>query len=422
MKRFFYQLVFLLILTGCRQSTEITPTSKTPGQGKTLVPVLVSSTEPARPSGTFPSIPSPRPTISFIGTPTPTSTQSTTTKTNSPTLEPTNVIKPAIHGGKGENYSVLFSIPVGEGANIKYRGGGDTEINGPNAIAVLPDNSILIADIVGNRLLRYDQTGQLLKIIDLELLGIFNIVDMRVKADEIYLLEIYGNSYRVIKLNPDGNLISTDEFPPNYPIGVSGLTLANVLTGITIDCEGNILLEAADGSEFLRLVDVMRNLPVSDIVKDYICNGRNYRVVNPGPKGTPKVVAGNLLIETQLTNGLGGFRLLDILDDGGIYIIREDVVDEHVIKVDQTLHFLNSNGQVRGMARIPSSEFLYYVMRSVAIESTGEILALFPRQQSIDIIRLNFYTELESLVPNAITPNISACYSKLFLFGLFLNN
>lgn len=307
---------------------------------------------------------------------------------------------------------MLFSIPVGKGAEIKYRGGGDIEINGPNAIAVLPDNSILIADIVGDRLFKYNQIGKLLKTINLEPLGIVNVVDMRVKAGIIYLLEINGTSYRVIKLGPEGNLISSSEFSPNLQIGISGLTLAHVLTGLAIDCEGNILLEAADGSLFFRLVDVMRNLPLSDIVKDYVCNGRNYRVINPGPKGKPKVVAGELSIETQLTTGLGGFRLLDAFNEGSFYIIREDVVNDQVIKVDQTVHFFDSNSQDQGMARIPTSEFLYYVMRSVAIEPSGQILAFIPRQNSIDIIRLNFYKQLEPLVPNAVKPNITSRISN----------
>ncbi len=340
MKKLFYHLVIVLILTGCRQSTDITPTVNTPEQSPTLAPVLASTTEIVRQLETVPSTHSPHPTFALIGTPTPTSTLLTIIKTNCSTIEPTDVIKPVIHEEKRGNYSVLFSIPVGNGTEIQYRGGGDTEINGPNAIAVLPDNSILIADIVGNRIFGYDQTGRLLKIIDLEPLGIFNVVDMRVNANEIYLLEINGKSYRVIRLNPEGNILNSDEFSPNLSIGVGGLTLANVLTGITIDCEGSIFLEAADGSEFFRLVDVMRNLPYSNIAKDYICNGRNYRVVNPGPKGTPKVVAGNFSVETQLTTGLGGFRLLDVLNDGGFYIIREDVVNEQVINVDQTIHFL----------------------------------------------------------------------------------
>jgi hypothetical protein len=129
-------------------------------------------------------------------------------------------------------------------------------------------------------------------------------------------------------------------------------------------------------------------------------------------KGTPKVIAGNMLLETDLTTGLGGFRLLDVLDDGSLYIIREDVVNEQVIMVDQTLHFIDANDVVQGMARIPASEFLYYIMRSVAIESTGEILAILPKPNKIDIVRLIFYKQLKPLIPEAIKPNIISSISN----------
>ena len=87
-------------------------------------------------------------------------------------------------------------------------------------------------------------------------MGIFNVVDLRVKGNEIYLLEISGSRYRVDRITPDGKLISSDDFPPNFPIGESGLNLANVLTGIAVDCGGNILLEVADSSELFRLIDI----------------------------------------------------------------------------------------------------------------------------------------------------------------------
>jgi hypothetical protein len=413
MKRLLYQLVILLLILGCRLSNGVAISSTTPEQGQTFVHVSVSTTEPAHSSDTLHPISSPQSTMTFEDIPTSTSTQSIVSgKNNTPTVVPISIIQPTIHEGEGKIYSVLFSISVGDGADIKYRGGGDIEINGPNAIAVLPDGSIIVSDIVGNRLLKYDQAGKLLKIIDLEEVGIFNVVDLRVKENEIYLLEISGSRYRVDRITPDGNLISSDEFPPNFPIGESGLTLANVLTGIAVDCGGNILLEIANGSELFRLVDIRSSMQPSEIVKDYYCNEKKYRVTNPGPKGTPKIIAGNIILETELTTGLGGFQLLDVLDDGSLFIIREDVVNEQVIKVDQTLHFIDANGIVRGMSRIPASEFLYYVMRSIAIESTGEVLALIPRPNSIDIVRLIFYEQLEPLIPEAVKPNITISISN----------
>lgn len=407
MKRLFYQLVLLLLLSGCQLSTGITNTSRTPEQGHTVAPVLVTTTERVHSSETETSTSSPQPTTTFTEIPPPTSTQAVVdVKTKSPTSEFVSKIRPTIHEGEEEYYSVLFSIPVGAGAKIKYRGSGFSEMNGPDAIGVLPDESIVIADIVSNCLFQYNQVGQLLRIIDLEEVGIFNVVDLRVKGDEIYLLEISGARYRVDKITANGELISSDEFSPNFSIGQGDWTLANVLTGMAIDCEGNVLLEARNGSELFRFNDIKNNKPLSEIVKDYFCDGKKYRVINPVPMGIPKVIAGNISVETELTTGLGGFQLLDVLNDGSLYVIRDDVVDQHVIKVDKTVHFIDANGVAQGMARIPASEFLYYIMRSVAIDAIGEILALVPRPNSIDIVRLIFYKQLEPLIPEAVKPNI----------------
>ena len=131
------------------------------------------------------------------------------------------------------------------------------------------------------------------------------------------------------------------------------------------------------------------------------------RSYNPLPGQTPNILAGDMTYETQLTTGLGGFRLLQVFDDGSFYVVRDDVVDFQVIKVDLTVHYVDADGVVQGAARIPLSEFYYYIMRSTAIASNGEVYALLPRPDSLDIIRLNFYKELEPLIPGAVIPQIT---------------
>jgi LysM repeat protein len=296
-------------------------------------------------------------------------------------------------------YETLFVIPVGEGS-LQYLGGDqpDSEINGPNAIAVLPDGSFVIADLVGNRLWRYESTGKLLKSIDLYSIGIEQVTDLRATNTELFELEIRNERYRVNRLSFDGELIASYDIP-------DGFHIENGLTGISVDCEGEVLLEMA-GSDLYRLVDSQGNLYSSIEKTDYYCNGKSYRVVNSGQGTIPKFIAGSIPLETQLTTGLGGLNLLVVLQDGSFYMIRDDVVNDRVIQVDQTVHYINAGGVQQGVARLPLAEYYYPIMRNLAVGLDGNVYAILPQSDSIHIIRLNFYKSLEPLVPGAVQPFI----------------
>jgi hypothetical protein len=327
--------------------------------------------------------------------------------TSTPTATSSPAIQPVIRKQPGDIYETVFSIPVGQDSIIKYFGGGNTEINGPNAIAVLPDDSFLIADLVSNRLLHYDPTGSLLKIIELKNFGIKTVVDLRVKGGEIFLLETSYEHYRVHRLTLDGALIASKEIPYRFPIGEKDLTLENGLTGIVIDCENNIILEVTGGSKLFPLSDVQSQADPAKITQGIFCNGKRYRVTTPGLWQAPQISIGDVTYQTQLTHGHGGLSFLDVLQNGSFYVVRDDVVNAQVIKVDQTVFFVGADGVVQGAARVPLSEFYYYVMRKLAISPKGEVLVLLPRHDSVDIVRLNFYRQLEPLIQGAVIPQIT---------------
>jgi hypothetical protein len=238
-------------------------------------------------------------------------------------------------------------------------------------------------------------------------LGIGFILDIRVKGDKIYLLEYGYKNYRVHQLALDGALINTEEIPYDFPVGKDRDSLEVLLTGIAIDCDDNIVLELAGGSILLPLSAVQKRTPYDQITQGILCNGQHYSVYNPLPGQTPKILAGDITYETQLTTGFGGFRLLQVFDDGSFYVVRDDVVTDPIINADLTVHYVDADGVVQGAARIPRSEFYYYIMRSTAIAPNGEAYSLLPRPDSLDIIRLNFYQELEPLIPGAVIPQIT---------------
>jgi hypothetical protein len=278
------------------------------------------------------------------------------------------------------------------------------EITGPNALAILPDMSFFVADLIGNRLLRYDSKGNLLKTIDLYSIGIVNVADLRATNTELILLEISfkvsPERYRVNRLSFDGKLVASYDIPEGYH-------LENGLTGISVDCEGEILLELEGGSKLYQLVDSKGNLNVARTISDYLCYGKSYRVINPVFGKTAYVIAGNIRLETQLTTGFGGLGLLGVLEDGSFYVTRDDVVTEAVIQVDQTVHYISADGLQLGVARVPIAETYYYVMRNLAIGPDGYVYALLPQADSVHIIRLNFFRSIEPLIPSAVTPLVT---------------
>ena len=260
--------------------------------------------------------------------------------TVTPEPSPTPIAQPVIHDQSGEMYEVVFSIPVGKDSVIQYHNLPGT-IEGPDAIAILPDGSVMILDFASNHLLHYDLNGKLQKIIVLDDLGIKLVRDLRIKGNELFLLQTFYQEYRVHRLTLDGALIASEEVPYLFPIGYDDNKLENSLTGIAVDCQGNILLEVASGSILFHLKDVQSQAGPEHVTQGYFCDEKRYWVANhifkPGANQKPEIASDDIHCETQLTYGLGGFRLLDVFSDGGFYGIRDDMVNAQVVKVDQTV-------------------------------------------------------------------------------------
>jgi hypothetical protein len=316
---------------------------------------------------------------------------------------------PIIHDVKGEVYETVFSIPAGKRGTLKYKiPSCCANIEGPNAIAVMSDGAFLISDLLGRRLLKYDREGRLQQTIRLDDLGIGYIKDLRVKGNEIFLLETSYQKFRVHRLALDGRLIASEEIPYQFPVDTQkpDYTLEGGLTGVNVDCEERIILEVG-GARLFPLSEV-QNLPdPSMIVQGLLCNGKRFFDSTPGLWKDPQVTAGETIYKTKLSKGLGGLHFLDVFEDGSIYLVRDDVMPINPIKVDQTLHYIDENGAVQGVARVPLSEYYYPIMRNTAVSPNGEVFALLPRPDSLEIIRLNFYQELGPLMPGAVIPKIT---------------
>jgi len=397
-KNFLLNSIIILILAAC--------SPRNPGRQKTPIPELTQGVIPSPTQTAVGTVPNTIPsTVTLASSPFP----STSNLISTPTIPLSIAHKPVIHEQFVGNYETLITIPVDKDSIIQYKINPDS-IQGPNAIAILPDENFLIADPVSDRLLRYDQTGRLLSTIELGELGIGYVRDLRVDSNEIFLLETSYQKYRVHRLTLDGSLIASEDVPYNFPIDAmsSDNTLEGGLTGIAIDCEGRTILEVTGGSRLFPLSDVQNQPDPSLITQGLLCNGKRYFVSRSGSRMDPQVSAGEILYQTQLTYGFGGLNFLDVFPDGTLYLIRDDVVTEPAITVDETLHYVGTDGIIQGVARVPISEFYYPIMRNAVINLKGEVFVLLPNEDSLNIVRLNFYRELKPLIPGAEAPRITA--------------
>ena len=329
------------------------------------------------------------------------------TDTNVTTTPPITIEKdltPAllIQEEMGPLYEEVMTIPVGEDG-VQYRGVGipNMEITGPNALAVLPDESFVVADLIDNRLLRYDSAGHPLKTIDLFPRDIVNISDLRASETGLFVLEINFNvapqRYKVHHLSFEGDLKASYEIPESFH-------LENGLSGITIGSQGQIILEMEGGAKLYQLGEQPDIEPVR--VAGYPFYGKTYELDNSVIGETVVIKADRIQLKTKLSKGLGGINFLKAFLDGSFYIIRNDVVNDQVIQVDQTVHYISANGVQQGVARVPLAEYYYPVMRNLAVSPRGDVFALLPRPDSVHIIRLNFYKSIEPLIPGAVKPSV----------------
>lgn len=397
--RLFYRLGFssailaAMILTACTQASPSptaqishTPASLPATQSPPVSPPTKRATSEAASTATV------APTI--IVTPSPI---------------PTSIYTPLLHQGSSAFYDTLFTLPVGGGSSIQYEYSGCC-INGPNALAVLPDGTFLISDMVtGKRLLHYSLTGELLGQIPLNRQKILWVYRLQVRNGSLFLLtRDVQDAYAVYEMTLDGQIKQHYPFSGKFPIGESNL-LEQGLTGMLIDCEQNILLEVVGGSKLYRLVDIQADIQASKLINGFSCRGQFYHAQ---PSQTPdfrSFAVGGTIISTHVSQQFGSLSLLGGFADGSLLLLRGDVISDPVIHADLTVHFVDPGGLNPAMARVPIAELYYteYITGSIALSEQGEVFALLPREDTLSLIRLNFYPQLEPFMPGAVAPQVT---------------
>jgi hypothetical protein len=376
--------IFILVLSACTASPQTQPAQTGPGRTTQLSdPRMVDATTPTPHAA--PTQPSPLST------------------SPSPVLTPdpgTSELPITVQDGPGPDYELVFSLPVGEDG-VQYRGEGvpDALVEGPSALGVFADGTFAIADQACQCLLRFSSAGELLNRVGLQSLNIHMLSDMAAAGEDFLVLEAgFGpmpEIYRVYRVSPSGELRDTFDLPgwARHETGLSGISSWP---------SGEILLEMEGGSRSYLLLDASGRMAAGQEMSRY----------GPGPAAERELswkdpqTGSNLSVSTDFTFGIGGLRLLSLNPDRSIHVLRTDMVDETVIQVDQTVHWINGQGGQLGAARFPQNESYYYIENSLATGPDGNVYALIPHPERVDVVRLIFYTNLEPLLPGAVIPDV----------------
>jgi hypothetical protein len=363
-----------------------------------------TSTQPAEPLPTPASqimdTTTPEPTLANTHTPSPPAAP-----TFASSLTPQGLDLPApapeagppliqVQAGSGPNYELVFSVPVGEGS-VQYRGQSAPEglVEGPNALGVFADGSFGLADPASGSLVRLSPAGELLNLVELRAVGIHMLSGFATSINDFLVLEAgFGPEpqvYRIYRVTQDGEVTATYDLP-------DWARLESGLTGISAWQTGEVYLELGGNRAYL-FVTKEGELAAQPVVAP----------LEPGMiRWQPPDGEQAYRLETRLTFALGGLRLLSANLDGSFFVIREDLIDQEIISVDQTVHFMNELGEQVGVARMPQDESLYYAPGALASGPDGQVYGLVPRQDSLDIVRLIFYEQLDALRPEAAIPHV----------------
>jgi hypothetical protein len=374
--------IFVLVLSACTASPPTQPAQTAPTQTTpTSSPGMTDATTHTPPKA-----------------PTQPSTPSTPPSTVHPQDPGTSRLPITVQEGQGPDYELVFSLPLGQDG-VQYRGEGipDALVEGPSALGVFLDGTFAIADQACQCLLRVSRTGELLNRVGLQSLNIHMLSDMAAAGEDFLVLEAgFGpmpEIYRVYRVSPAGELRDTFDLPEwaRHETGLSGISSWP---------SGEILLEMEGGSRSYLLLDANGRMTAGQEMSRYGTGSTAERELSWKDPET----GANLTVNTHFTFGIGGLRLLSLNPDRSLHVLRMDMVDETVIQVDQTVHWISSKGDRLGVARFPQHESYYYVENSLATGPDGNVYALIPRPERVDVVRLFFYADLEPLLPGAVTP------------------
>jgi cell wall-associated NlpC family hydrolase len=183
---------------------------------------------------------------------------------------------------------------------------------------------------------------------------------------------------KLLRIDADGH-IKTLEIPLDTQIGPSGLSR---------DDRG-LILEYGGGETLYRVSDQGGSMGMEP-TDSYVWNGHTYSLDHPKTAyfHERKLSIDGSSIMIRVPNHLGAARLLGPDADGGVRVLVEDVKVSPVVTVEQTVWHIALSGEVLSVAQVPLDKRLLTVESGVALDASGEPVAIVPQRGALQFWRL----------------------------------
>jgi hypothetical protein len=279
------------------------------------------------------------------------------------------------HGGK--DYEIVVSLPVGGADGVNYANVGipEIEVTGPASFTITRDGSFLIADTSTSRILFVSQESTVRAISVPDARG---IVDLAVAKNGDVLTLDFGQD-AIHRVKPDG-AVERISLPTD--------ARSNGLTGIAVTKTGEIVLEQKGGSKLVNLKGAqIRSQELHD--KEVSVSLPNLTNTDSG-RGHGEILMGDKAIAVDVPNTLVGLQVLGLDQAGGVFISVDELVSFPAIAIDETIRHYDKAGELIGIARVPLTERFTYTQRGVVVGDDGNVYAMVPRPDRLDVVRLLF--------------------------------
>ena len=241
--------------------------------------------------------------------------------------------------------------------------------HGPNSIFFTDEGNVLVGNWVDNTATELSLTGDVLTKVKFDEATAIN--DVRKFNGRYYAIDRTAEGTQVV--SDVGERTKTERTTFRFSASDGS---ANVGEIATADLEGKE--RALDRSKRQR----PDNLTVSP--------GRPF----DAEANLLKVWRGKTLIaEWKAVNPIAETRLLGSLTNGDFYVVVYEMIGSDRILFDHRVLHFNTNGDLIEMARVPQDQY-YNVANDAALAADGSVYILMPREKNMDVIRLNFRSEL----------------------------
>ncbi len=273
-----------------------------------------------------------------------------------------------------------FSIPVGE-SGVTFDVDGDPP-SGPSSFAVRSEGLVVADTLAANRgeprLLFYDNSGELDRIVDLSDIEVAAIVDVVSNGSDLAVLDIdvSRNRYRLVRLSSAGEVESTVDIP-------AGFHLEDGLTGLLWDDVG-VLLEIEFGAFFARIdgggIVEPGAIPVFD--------GEEVSVAAAEGRSS-LVTVGDLSWTVERATDLGSATLIGVAGSNVAIVIDEVDTSGSAFSVLRRVQRYTREGVLLDEVELDAGEQYVEIMRSLELAPDGAVIYLLAQPTGLNVIPLS---------------------------------